>query len=123
MVNGGSNGSANGNDALENFMRALVGHNSLRAEVVTSMEQLVQVFALRSLGYMEETVMPFDHAYDGNDLQATHLIAYHDCEPVGTMRIRSFTPWLRLRLLRLVSFALARTLLGTTTRSFDPLSR
>src|SRR6478609_4008752 len=71
-------------------MSANVGHNSLRAEVVTSMEQLVQVFALRSLGYMEETVMPFDHAYDGNDLQATHFIAYDHAEPVGTMRVRWF---------------------------------
>jgi hypothetical protein len=71
-------------------MNSKVGHNSLRAEVVTSMEQLVQVFALRSLGYMEETVMPFDHAYDGNDLQATHIIAYDGAEPVGTVRIRWF---------------------------------
>ncbi len=54
------------------------------------MEQLVQVFALRSLGYMEETVMPFDHAYDGNDLQATHIIVYDGAEPVGTVRVRWF---------------------------------
>jgi hypothetical protein len=77
-------------------MSANVGHNSLRAEVVTTMEQLVQVFALRSLGYMEETVMPFDHAYDGNDLQATHLIAYDVSEPVGTMRIRWFKDFAKL---------------------------
>jgi hypothetical protein len=79
-----------------NRMRAQVGHNSLRAEVVTSMEQLVQVFALRSLGYLEETVLPFDHAYDGNDLQATHIVAYDDTEPVGAMRIRWFKDFAKL---------------------------
>lgn len=77
-------------------MRAQVGHNSLRAEVVTSMEQLVQVFALRSLGYLEETALPFDHAYDGNDLQATHIVAYDHDEPVGAMRIRWFKDFAKL---------------------------
>lgn len=77
-------------------MTATVGHNSLRAEVVTTMEQLVQVFALRSLGFLEETELPFDHAYDGNDLQATHLIVYHHSEPVGTMRIRWFKDFAKL---------------------------
>lgn len=77
-------------------MSTKIGHNSLRAEVVTSMEQLVQVFALRSLGYMEETEMPFDHAYDGNDLQATHIVVYDGAEPVGTMRIRWFKDFAKL---------------------------
>ena len=71
-------------------MNVKAGHNSLRAEVVTSMEQLVQVCALRALGYLEDTVMPFDHAYDGNDLQATHIVVYDGSEPVGTMRVRWF---------------------------------
>ena len=42
---------------------------------------------------------------------------------VGITRTRSLTPWLRLGLLRLVTCALARLLLGSTTRSFEALSR
>ena len=45
---------------------------------------------------------------------------------VGAMRIRSFTPWLRFGLLRLVSLALARTLLGThdeIVRSVEQMGR
>src|SRR5580700_7176913 len=77
-------------------MRGKAGHNSLRAEVVTTMEQLVQVFALRALGYMEDTVMPFDHAYDGNDLQATHVVVYDGIEPVGALRIRWFKDFAKM---------------------------
>jgi hypothetical protein len=83
-------------------MRSKIGHNSLnslnslRAEVVTTMDQLVQVFALRSLGYIEDTVMPFDHAYDGNDLQATHILVYDGDEPVGAMRIRWFNDFAKM---------------------------
>jgi len=73
-----------------------IGHNSLHAEVVTTMEQLVQVFALRALGFMEETGLPFDHAYDGNDLQSTHIVVYDGIEPVGALRIRWFKEFAKL---------------------------
>ena len=42
---------------------------------------------------------------------------------VGRNRTVSVTPWLRSGLLRLVSLAFARSLLGTITRSFAPVSR
>jgi len=60
------------------------------------MDQLVQVFALRALGYMEDTVMPFDHAYDGNDLQSTHVVVYDAIEPVGALRIRWFKDFAKM---------------------------
>ena len=46
-----------------------------------------------------------------------------DGAAVGATRTVSVTPWLRLGLLRLVSLAFASPLLGSTTRSFEPLRR
>lgn len=77
-------------------MTSKAGHNALKAAVVTTMEQLVQVFALRALGFMEETVIPFDHAYDGNDLQCTHIVVYDGIEPVGALRIRWFKDFAKM---------------------------
>lgn len=68
----------------------LRGHNSLRVEIVTTMEQLQHAYAVRAICFMEDTGLPIDHAYDGNDLQATHVIGYIDGEPVGALRIRWF---------------------------------
>lgn len=65
--------------------------NSLRAELVTRMEQLIEIFAVRAIWLMEdEERLPFNQAYDGNDLQATHMVLYDGVEPVGAVRIRWF---------------------------------
>ncbi len=72
------------------------GRNSFRVEVVKTMEQLIQVFALRAICFMEDTGLPFDHAFDGNDLQATHVVGYDGIEPIGTMRIRWFKDFAKI---------------------------
>ena len=73
-----------------------VGHNSFRVEVVKSMDQLIQIFALRAICFMEDTGLPYDHAFDGNDLQATHIVGYDGTEPVGTMRVRWFKDFAKI---------------------------
>ena len=73
-----------------------VGHNSFRVEVVKNMEQLMQIFALRAICFMEDTGLPYDHAFDGNDLQATHVVAYDGIEPIATLRIRWFKDFAKL---------------------------
>ena len=73
-----------------------VGHNSFRVEVVKNMEQLMQIFALRAICFMEDTGLPYDHAFDGNDLQATHVVGYDGIEPVGTLRIRWFKDFAKI---------------------------
>jgi len=60
------------------------------------MEQLVQIFALRAICFMEDTGLPYDHAFDGNDLQATHIIGYDGIEPIGTMRVRWFKDFAKI---------------------------
>jgi len=72
------------------------GHNSFHVEVVKSMEQLIQIFALRAICFMEDTGLPYDHAFDGNDLQSTHVVAYDGIEPVATLRIRWFKDFAKI---------------------------
>jgi hypothetical protein len=65
-------------------------HNSIRTEIVTTHEQLLHAYAVRSICFMEEHGVPARHEFDGNDYQATHVVVYADDEPIGTLRIRWF---------------------------------
>jgi hypothetical protein len=65
-------------------------HNQIRCEVVTTQEQLLHAYSIRAICFMEEHGVPAQHEFDGNDYQATHLIAYSGAEPIGTIRIRWF---------------------------------
>ncbi|HVV93391.1 MAG TPA: hypothetical protein VHD15_08235 [Hyphomicrobiales bacterium] len=66
------------------------GHNSIRFEIVTSYEQLLHAQAVRSICFVEEEGVAAKVIFDGNDWQATHIIAYDGEEPIGTLRIRWF---------------------------------
>ena len=66
------------------------GHNQIRIEIVTSYEQLLHAYAIRSICFMEENGIKAQQTFDGNDYQATHVIAYSGDEPIGTLRIRWF---------------------------------
>lgn len=72
------------------------GHNSIHVEIATSVEQLVQVFALRATTFWEENKYPYDLAYDKNDFQATHFICYMGDEPIGAVRVRWFKDFAKL---------------------------
>jgi hypothetical protein len=73
-----------------NARRVAAGHNRIRIEIVTTYEQLLHAYAVRSICFMEEHGVPAQHEFDGNDYQATHVIVYSDNEPIGTLRIRWF---------------------------------
>jgi hypothetical protein len=66
------------------------GHNQIRTEIVTTYEQLMHAYAVRSICFMEENGMKAQHMFDGNDYQATHVIVYSGDEPIGCLRIRWF---------------------------------
>lgn len=72
------------------------GENSLRFQVVTTLEELMHVFAIRAITWMEEKEMPADHAMDENDYQCTHVLAYSGDEPVGCLRIRWFRDFAKI---------------------------
>jgi len=66
------------------------GHNLIRAEIVTTYEQLLHAYAIRAVCFMEEHGVKARQTFDGNDYQATHVIVYAGDEPIGTARIRWF---------------------------------
>ena len=73
-----------------------LGQTVIRPELVTSIDQLMHVFALRATTFWQELDYPYALAFDQNDLQATHAVAYVDEEPVGAMRIRWFNGFAKL---------------------------
>ncbi len=72
------------------------GHNGVRIEIVTKLEQFMHVMAIRAICYMEDTTFPADQAFDGNDFQCTHIVVYLQDEPVGAVRIRWFKDFAKI---------------------------
>lgn len=70
--------------------------NLIRAEIVTTPEQLLHAYAIRAICFMEEHGVAARQTYDGNDYQATHIIVYAGDEPVGTARIRWFKDFAKM---------------------------
>jgi predicted GNAT family N-acyltransferase len=72
-------------------MKEPLGTRTLRVAVVRTVDELMQVFAVRAQVYVAEQDYPYVEEFDGNDLAgATHLLARVGAEPVATMRIRWF---------------------------------
>jgi predicted GNAT family N-acyltransferase len=61
-----------------------------------TLEDMMRVAAIRNVVYMGEQECPYFEEYDGNDLTATHLIAYMGDEPVGCLRLRFFADFAKL---------------------------
>jgi hypothetical protein len=70
--------------------------NDIRILVVTTAEQFVHAMAIRAICFMEDTGLTADQAIDGNDYQATHILAYVGQEPVGATRIRWFRDFAKI---------------------------
>jgi hypothetical protein len=82
---------------VEHKMRAIApNHNQIRCEVVTTYEQMLHAYAIRSICFMEEHGVKAQQTFDGNDYQSTHMIVYARDEPVGTLRIRWFKDFAKL---------------------------
>lgn len=58
--------------------------------VVRDFDDMMRVAAIRSAVFIGEQSCPFEEEFDGNDLAATHLLAFVGNEPAGCMRIRFF---------------------------------
>src|ERR1700677_1518335 len=79
-----------------NVRTVVPSHNQIRAEVVTTYQQLLHAYAIRSICFMEEHGVKAQQTFDGNDYQATHMIAYVGDEPAGTLRIRWFKDFAKI---------------------------
>jgi hypothetical protein len=72
------------------------GHNSIRFEIVQTLEQMQDALSIRAIVYMEEQGMASRLAFDGNDFQATHVVGYDGDEPFSAIRIRWFNGFAKL---------------------------
>jgi hypothetical protein len=82
---------------MQNNEHAIVAnHNQIRTEVVTTYQQLLHAYAIRSICFIEEHGYSARQEFDGNDYQATHMIVYAGDEPIGTLRIRWFKDFAKL---------------------------
>ena len=72
--------------------------NGLRLGITVahSMEDMLKAFSIRAAVYMGEQSCPYDEEYDGNDFSGTHILGYADNEPVGCLRIRYFSEFVKL---------------------------
>jgi hypothetical protein len=82
---------------MQNNVRTIIpSHNQIRTEVVTTYQQLLHAYAIRSICFMEEHGVKAQQAFDGNDYQSTHMIVYAGDEPIGTLRIRWFKDFAKI---------------------------
>jgi len=66
------------------------GKKTIGITVARTFDDLMRIAAIRNSVYIGEQECPFDEEYDGNDLAATHLLAFIGDEPVGCLRLRFF---------------------------------
>ena len=65
-------------------------------KVASSLEELMQVFAIRSAVFMADQQCPYHEEFDGNDFSASHIIAYCGGEPAATIRLRYFSDFAKI---------------------------
>jgi predicted GNAT family N-acyltransferase len=72
------------------------GKKDVGITVARNFEDLNRVVAVRAAVYIGEQECPYDEEFDGNDLAATHLLAYIGDEPAGCLRVRFFADFAKL---------------------------
>ena len=72
------------------------GAKELSCSVASSLDDLLKVMSIRSVVYVGDQECPFDEEWDGNDLSATHIIARLGDEPIGTIRLRTFSDFAKV---------------------------
>jgi hypothetical protein len=80
----------------DNSSTTAAGHNAIHVEIVKTPEQLQHAYTIRAICWMEEKGVAAGLSFDGNDLQATHVVIYAGDEPIGALRIRWFREFAEL---------------------------
>lgn len=78
-------------DVGNQVLRLPIAQNDFEAFkvcVVRDLNDYQKVVALRATTFMAEQDCPFAEEFDGNDLNAMHLLAYKEGEPIATLRLR-----------------------------------
>jgi predicted GNAT family N-acyltransferase len=83
--------------AYDTYVRGeKAGKATIGITIARSFEDLSRIVAIRSAVYIGEQECPYDEEFDGNDLAATHLIAYVGDEPAGSLRVRFFADFAKI---------------------------
>lgn len=72
------------------------GTHEVSVTVVRTLEDMMRVSSIRNAVYIGEQECPYEEEYDGNDLAATHLLAYIGDEPIGSLRLRFFAGFAKI---------------------------
>lgn len=70
------------------------GNVSIR--VASSLNDLMQVVAIRAAAFLAEQSCPYGEEFEGNDFCALHLIGSINDEPAGCLRVRFFADFAKL---------------------------
>jgi hypothetical protein len=74
---------------MQNNVRTIIpSRQSIRTEVVTTYQQLLHAYAIRSICFMEEHAVKAQQTFDGNDYLSTRMIVYAGDEPIGALRVQ-----------------------------------
>ena len=65
-------------------------------KVVTNLEDLIKVFVVRGIVFIEEQGVPYEIEHDAYDLSATHILGEMDGEPFAAGRIRAVGEYAKL---------------------------
>jgi predicted GNAT family N-acyltransferase len=71
------------------------GKKDIGVTIARTLDDLMRVAAIRNAVYVGEQECPYNEEYDGNDLAATHLLAYMGDEPIGCLRVRLFADFVK----------------------------
>jgi predicted GNAT family N-acyltransferase len=71
------------------------GKKAIGITIARTLDDLMRVAAIRNAVYVGEQECPYVEEYDGNDLSATHLLAYMGDEPIGCLRVRFFADFVK----------------------------
>ena len=65
-------------------------------KVVTNQEDLIKVFVVRGIVFIEEQGVPYNIEHDVHDSTATHILGEKNGEPFGAGRIRAIGEYAKL---------------------------
>lgn len=71
--------------------------------VVTSPEDLLRVYCIRSIVFVGEQACPFREEFDGLDADSIHILGEADGEPIAAARLRPIDAWIKFERIAIVT--------------------
>lgn len=65
-------------------------------KIVTTLDDLIKVFIVRGIVFIDEQNVPFSIEMDEHEYGALHILGEIDGEPVAAGRLRFFSEWAKL---------------------------